>query len=141
MKAAVQLSSHISLQAGVALAAVICLSVTQFSCKEPHVAFAPYTVYNCRDRTIMPDRTSSATGVDRDTIIVCGGFHVRWREKNGEQWQVDFVASPFQQGEKTIKKGDKDPSPVLVLNDDTAFKYTITVDGKQHDPQIIIMGG
>ncbi len=120
MKAAVQLSSHISLQ---------------------DVAFAPYTVYNCRDRTIMPDRTSSATGVDRDTIIVCGGFHVRWREKNGEQWQVDFVTSPFQQGEKTIKKGDKDPSPVLVLNDDTAFKYTITVDGKQHDPQIIIMGG
>ena len=32
-------------------------------------------------------------------------------------------------------------SPVLVLNDDTAFKYTITVDGKRYDPQIIIMGG
>ncbi len=140
MKAPVQLSPRISFQSRVALSAVICLSMTQFSCKEHHVAYVPYTVYNCRDRTIMPDRTSS-TGVDRDTVVVCGGFHVRWREKNSEQWQVDFVTSPFQQGEKTIRKGDRDPSPVLMLNDDTAFKYTITVDGTPHDPQIIIMGG
>jgi hypothetical protein len=32
-------------------------------------------------------------------------------------------------------------SPALMLNDDTASKYTITVDGKRYDPQIIIMGG
>jgi len=140
MKAPVQLSPRISFRSRVALAAVICLSMTQFSCKESHVANVPYTVYNCRDRTIMADRTSS-TGVDRDTVVVCGGFHVRWRDKNGEQWQVDFVNSPFQQGEKTIKKGDKDPSPVLLLSDDTAFNYKITVDGQAHDPQVIIMGG
>jgi hypothetical protein len=118
-----------------AITAVVCLSLTQFSCEKRFAG----KVYNCQNRVIHPDRTASK-GVDKDPVVVCGGSSVSWKEKNGEKWQVDFVTSPFQQGEKTIKNGQT-PSPVLVLTDDTAFKYTITVDDKSYDPQIIIMGG
>ena len=66
----------------------------------------------------------------------------------GEQDGEMFIAMEYVEGrplsEFLREKGmavETVLSPVLVLNDDTAFKYTITVDGKRYDPQIIIMGG
>jgi len=100
--------------------------------------------YNCRDRQIDVDpNAANGQGVVEDPVVVCGGHKVRWQEINSPNaidWEVDFVNSPFTKGETTIKKGDKDPSPVLSPNDDTAFKYTIIVNKVKHDPQIVLMG-
>jgi len=95
--------------------------------------------YNCRDRVIKVN-AANAHGVDHDTVVICGGQSITWKEQNNEDWEVDFTSSPFQQGQTKVKKGDG-AQAVNSLTDDTAFEYSITVNGTKHDPQIIIMGG
>ncbi|HLZ92897.1 MAG TPA: hypothetical protein VKQ28_14380 [Candidatus Acidoferrum sp.] len=138
MKAPVSNPRRRFLPAGLTLsAALLCVSMWQVACEKPRVVG---DVYTCKDRTIDVDANAS-TGVDQDTIVVCGNHKVKWKEKNQENWEVQFLVSPFQQGEKKIKKGDPPPSAVAPQSADTAFKYSITVNGQAHDPQIIIMGG
>jgi hypothetical protein len=140
MKAPVSLFLQLSLRAGLAFAGLFTVALWQSACKEPEKPKVAYDVYTCKDRTIDVD-ANAPTGVDQDTVVVCGKHKLKWKEKNQEDWVVEFTVSPFQQGEKKIKKGDPPPSAVTPLTDDTAFKYSITVNGQKHDPQIIIMGG
>jgi len=137
MKTSVALPVRLSLSVSMALAALLVISLWQSSCQNrPAIAH----VYNCRDR--VPDVDGGATnGVVQDTVVVCGGQKLDWKEKHNEDWEVEFTSSPFEQGEKKIKKGGGPHSNVKHLADDTAFKYSITVNGQKHDPQIIIMGG
>jgi hypothetical protein len=139
MKVPVSLPVRLSLPAALTLAGVLAVSLFQAAC-EKAVPPPPTDVYACRDRTIDVNANAS-TGVDQDTIVVCGKHKVKWKEKNQEDWQVEFTTSPFQQGETKIKKGDAPPSAVTPQTADTAFKYSITVNGQKHDPQIIVMGG
>lgn len=109
----------------------------QAGCKQqPRVTGPSYT---CKDREIKVDAGAS-NGVDHDTVVICGGQNLSWKEKNNEKWKVEFSTSPFQGGQTTLQNGDG-AYPVSHQNDDTAFKYAITVNGTKHDPQIIIMGG
>jgi hypothetical protein len=128
---------RLSLPAGMALATLLGVSLWQAACEKPNVST---DAYKCKDRTIDVNANAS-TGVDQDTVVVCGNHKLKWKEKNNEDWEVEFTASPFQQGEKKIKKGDQPPSAIAPQTSDTAFKYSITVDKQKHDPQIIIMGG
>jgi hypothetical protein len=96
-------------------------------------------VYNCRDRDVHVNK-DNPKGVDEETVIVCKGHKVRWRERNQEDWSVHFDVSPFVSGVKDIKKGGPEPGAVIRVDQDTSFKYSITVNGKTFDPQIIIMG-
>jgi hypothetical protein len=142
MKAPVSLSLQLSLFAGLAFAGLLAVSLWQGGCKEPEKPKVAYDTYTCRDRTVDVDANSPTnSGVDEDTVVVCPKHKIKWQEKNKEDWVVEFTVSPFQGGEKTIKKGDPPPSPVAPQPADTAFKYSITVNGTKHDPQIIIMGG
>ena len=137
MKTSVALPVRLSLSVSMALAALLAISLWQSSCAKPALT---QHVYPCTDRKIDVN-AGAATGVDQDTVVVCGGQKIKWQEKNKEDWEVEFAASPFQQGEKKIKKGGAPPSTVVHLPDDTPFKYSITVNDQKHDPQIIIMGG
>jgi hypothetical protein len=137
MKSPVSTSQRWFWPAGLVLTvALFGISLWQAGCEKPPVV---KDVYNCKDRTIDVD-AAAPTGVDEDTVVVCGNHKLKWKEKNQEDWQVEFTTSPFQQGEKKIKKGDAPPSAVAPQSTDTAFKYSITVNGQKHDPQIIIMG-
>jgi hypothetical protein len=137
MKVPVSLLPRWSLPTGIALAWLLGISLWQAACEQPNVS---KDVYKCKDRGIDVD-ANAPTGVDQDTVVVCGNHKVKWKEKNQEDWEVLFTVSPFQQGEKKIKKGDPPPSAVAPQTTDTPFKYSITVNGQKHDPQIIIMGG
>jgi hypothetical protein len=136
MKARVSLPVRLSLPAGMALATLLGVSLWQAACEKPQLL----KDYKCKDRDIDVNANASA-GVDQDTVVVCGNHKVKWKEKNKEDWEVEFAVSPFQKGEKKFKKGDPPPSAVAPQSSDTAFKYSITVDHQKHDPQIIIMGG
>jgi hypothetical protein len=137
MKTSVALPVRLSLSVSMALAALLAISLWQSSCAKPALT---QHVYPCTDRKIDVN-AGAATGVDQDTVVVCGGQKLDWKEKHNEDWEVEFTVSPFEQSEKKIKKGGGPHSNVKHLADDTAFKYWITVDGTKHDPQIIIMGG
>ncbi len=116
----------------VALAAAALLAACAPACRQP-------VPYSCRDKDVHVNRNASK-GVDEETTAVCNGRSVRWRERGGKDWKNRFYVSPFVSGVKDIKKGDTDPGPVIQVQQDTGFKYSITVDGKTYDPQIIIMG-
>ena len=135
MKVPVSLPPRLSPLAGMALAALLGVSIWPTACEKP----ALLKDYKCKDRDIDVNANAS-TGVEQDTVVVCGNHKLKWKEKNKEDWEVEFAISPFQQGEKKIKKGDPPPSAVAPQGSDTAFKYSITVDHQKHDPQIIIMG-
>lgn len=136
MKVPVSLPPRLSLTAGMALATLLGVSLWQVACEKTDML---KDAYRCKDRAIDVNAKAS-TGVDQDTVVVCGNHKLKWKEKNKEDWEVEFTVSPFQQGEKKIKKGDPPPSAVAPQISDTAFKYSITVDHQKHDPQIIIMG-
>ena len=123
------------LSGGVALAAAATLVAYASACRQPLTA----DVYPCRDKEVHVNK-EKPKGVDEEVVTVCHGHKVRWRERHQENWSVHFDASPFESGVKDIKKGDPDPGSVIKVDQDTGFKYTITVDGKAFDPQIIIMG-
>lgn len=96
-------------------------------------------VYNCRNRDVHVNK-DKLRGVDEETVVVCKGHKVRWLERNQEEWSIHFDNSPFVSGVKDIKKGGPEPGGVIRVDEDTSFKYSITVNGKTFDPQIIIMG-
>lgn len=129
-----QHSRWFCLSGGVLLAAAAMLAAYAPACRRPLTA----DVYACHDKDVHVNR-NAAKGVEEETVAVCKGHKVRWHERGGEDWRIHFDASPFVSGVKDIKKGD-DPGPVTRVDQDTAFKYSITVDGKTFDPQIIIMG-
>jgi hypothetical protein len=136
MKVHVRLFKWFSVPAAFTLVTALFFSLSQFACKGPQVV---PDVYTCRDRVIHVN-VNAPSGVDEDPVVVCHSHKLNWIEKNNEVWDLEFVDSPFEQGEKKIKKGDPPPSPTKTVANDTAFKYAITVNGLKHDPQIIIMG-
>jgi hypothetical protein len=148
MKALAQLPSHLSFRNTLELTALVAVAMVVTACSssvEPNVqppATTRMKAYSCKDRPITVDKGFSK-GVDKETVVVCGGYSVSWKGNNPkDSWEVDFTTSPFVNGETVIKNGSPNPSPVVATVDDTAFKYSvITSDGIKHDPQIIIMGG
>ena len=146
MKTPAQLPSHFFSGTALALAAifVVTLGISCSQPQTPQVTPQPgkTSAYTCKDRPITVDKGFSK-GVDKETVVVCGGYSVSWKGNNPkDSWEVDFTTSPFVNGETVIKNGSPNPSPVVATVDDTAFKYSvITSDGIKHDPQIIIMGG
>ncbi len=130
-----QHSRWFCLSGGVLLVAAAMLAAYAPACRKPLTA----DVYACRDKEVHVNK-DKPRGVDEEVVTVCKNHKVRWREKHQEDWSVHFDVSPFVSGVKDIKKGDRDPGPVIQVDQDTAFKYSITVDGKTYDPQIIIMG-
>lgn len=93
----------------------------------------------CRDRAIHVNR-EKPRGVEEETVVVCASYRVRWAPQHDEKWLVHFEASPFSSGARDVRPGE-DPGTFVKVPEDTAFKYSITVDQKTYDPQIIIMGG
>jgi hypothetical protein len=154
MKTPAQLPSHFFSGTALALAAIVVVTLGISCSQTPQVAPPPTPQvappptpktklsYTCKDRPITVDK-GFAKGVDKETVVVCGGYSVSWKGNNPkDSWEVDFTTSPFVNGETVIKNGSPNPSPVVATVDDTAFKYSvITSDGIKHDPQIIIMGG
>jgi hypothetical protein len=92
---------------------------------------------SCRDRKTDVDKN---TGVKHMTVVLCPGRKMHWSD-GGENWVVEFKGndSPFQGKPMKISKGDQDPVARTGLKQDTTFPYSITVDGKKFDPQIIVM--
>ena len=123
------------LYSGMLLTAAALLVTYAVACRQPLTA----DVYPCRDKEVHANK-EKPKGVDEEVVTVCHGHKVRWRERHQENWSVHFDVSPFVSGVKDIKKGDPDPGSVIKVDQDTGFKYTITVDGTAFDPQIIIMG-
>lgn len=143
MKTLAQLPSHFFPGTALALTAIVAAVAFGISCAQtPQVAPPPHP-YSCHDRPIKIEK-SYAKGVDKDPVVVCGGFHVTW--KGTAPWEVRFTTSPFEGGEMVITD-QTDQSKVSAVNhapvdNDTSFKYFATTsDGVKHDPQIIIMGG
>lgn len=100
---------------------------------------AAESTFKCKDRAIHVNR-EKARGVEEETIVVCAKHKVKWAARHEEKWSVHFEVSPFKSGAKDVKPGE-DPGAVVEVEQDTAFKYSITVDDRTYDPQIIIMGG
>lgn len=110
------------------------LSLAIFGCNPKQPTGKGY----CRDRKTYVDKD---TGVKDQTVAVCPGYKMRWLD-NGEDWEVEFKGdSPFDSKSKRVKKGDPDSVARKDLTQDTAFPYTITVNVKKFDPEIIVMGG
>jgi hypothetical protein len=128
------------LTATVTLAFVISCSKPQEPQNQPPPT--PKTdVYTCKDRPIKIDKMYG-NGVDKDPVVVCSGFHVRWSGK--APWKVSFTTSPFVGGETDITD-TTDQTQLSAIKDvgadDTPFKYSATpAGGPKHDPQIIVMG-
>jgi hypothetical protein len=126
-------SSRLQVPGGLAISAVLLLFVYVSGCQKPRVA-KDY----CVDGQTYVNAT---TGVEDDTIVLCPRNKMTWLDR-GETWEVEFKNdSPFEGKPKKVKKGD----PPSVARGDvpkgkaTAFPYTITVNGKKFDPQIIVM--
>jgi len=120
---------------GLTLAAAVLLSIFPSACARPD---REAEGLRCRDRETFVNKDAK-DGVDDPTIVICRGHRMRWKHR-GEDWSIHFDVSPFLSGVKDIKKGDPDPGPVIGVDKDTIFKYTITINGVAHDPQIIIIG-
>ena len=119
---------------GVSLLSILLVSMFCFACQQPLLT----KNYGCRNRQTYVNTT---TGVDDPTIVLCPGGKMTWND-HGEDWEVDFKNdSPFEGKPMKVKKGD---GPKVARSDtpvgkDTAFPYSITVNGKTFDPQIIVM--
>ncbi len=125
-------SSRLQVLGGLAISAILLLLVYVSGCQKPAV-----TNY-CIDRQTY---VNANTGVDDDTVVLCAGKKMTWQDR-GETWEVEFKNdSPFEGKPKKVKKGDP---PGVARSDvpkgkSTAFPYSITVNGKKFDPQIIVM--
>jgi hypothetical protein len=126
-------SSRLQVARGLAISASLLLFVCVCGCQKPAV-----TKNYCIDRQTY---VNANTGVEDDTIVLCPGNKMTWLD-HGETWEVEFKNdSPFEGKPKKVKKGD---SPGVARGDvpkgkATAFPYSITVNGKKFDPQIIVM--
>ena len=116
-----------------AFSVVALLAISSCACKQPA------TVKNyCRDRQTF---VNGNTGVEDDPIVVCPNFKMTWAD-HGETWEVEFKGdSAFEGKPKKVNKGNPTGVDRIDLKKDTAFPYSITVNGKKFDPQIIVMGG
>jgi hypothetical protein len=132
--------SRLQRPGGLAISAVLLLSVYVFGCQKGPVQpqVQPGATYYCKDRHT---NVNPSTGVDDDTVAVCPGKKMTWLDK-GEDWEVEFKNdSPFVGKPKKMNKGNPTGVARDDLTKDTPFPYTITVNGKKFDPQIIVMGG
>jgi hypothetical protein len=127
-------SSRLQVSSGFAISAILLLFVYVSGCSKPGVT----TSYCDYDQETY---VNANTGVDDETVVVCAKKKMTWLD-HGETWEVEFKNdSPFEGKPKKVKKGD----PPGVARSDvpkhkaTAFPYTITVNGKKFDPQIIVM--
>ena len=97
--------------------------------------------YNCKNRIIKVG-SSLTNGVDKQTVVLCGGKKVRWEDvdtSNPSDWEIDFSNLPFLDCTKKVKKGVD--CTVLSPDDDTAYPYDVFFSKQtSQDPQIIIMG-
>jgi hypothetical protein len=126
-------SSRLQGPGGLAISAILLLFVCVCGCQKRVV----------RDYCDNDQETyvNADTGVDDQTVVVCAGKKMTWKD-HGETWEVEFKNdSPFEGKPKKVKKGD---SSGVARGDvpkgkATAFPYSITVNGKKFDPQIIVM--
>lgn len=101
----------------------------------------PGPTLTAKDREIHVNK-DKPNGVEEETVVVYTTKKVKWSARHNETWEVDFKVSPFQDGTTKITPAtDQSKLALVTVAEDTAYKYSVTVDGVQHDPQIIIMGG
>jgi hypothetical protein len=118
-----------------ALMPALVLAAALLACRSPE---GPDSI-KCHDRSVHINR-DKAHAVEEETVVVCHTKRATWSPRHDEKWSLHFEVSPYQGGVKDIAPG-VDPGPFVVVDQDTAFKYSITVDGKTFDPQLILIGG
>jgi hypothetical protein len=124
-------SPRLQVLRGLAVCAVLLLSVCVSGCQKPGV-----TKDYCIDRQT---HVNAKTGVDDDTVVVCKGKKMTWLD-NGEDWEVEFKNdSPFVGKPKKMNRNNRLGTARSDVNKDTPFPYSITVNGTKFDPQIIVM--
>lgn len=93
----------------------------------------------CGDRVAHVHRKAKH-GVQEESLTLCDGDRIRWRELTDENWEIHFKVSPFVNGEKDFKRGETDPSPLKHVKGTKVYRYRVVVDSQEFDPQIIVKG-
>jgi hypothetical protein len=88
---------------------------------------------------------SAALGAVPHALLVSENDTVTWCRPETGSFSVEFKNSPFKDGRTKFTDKDCDTNPPVAKaatpNDADVYKYALSVDSKEIDPHVIIVGG